>query len=307
MTHQTSKILYYVDSTPINQKDIENALMSIGVKKGDVIMIHSDIGSFGRLGTFDRNFLLQSLVDSFKNSVGDSGTIIMPTFTYSFLEDKPYDVSNSKSIVGTLTEYFRKLPDVSRTAHPTHSVAIWGKNKKNFLNIGKGTFDKESVFGKLHQMNGKIVFFGVSFNESCTYVHYIERMHRVPYRYMKKLRGKIIANGKRYEDEILFYKRYSVFLSSFLNFEKYIIKKNILKEIKLGNNSISMVECGDLFKEGCKLLDDDIYFLVKNDTIILNIFNKSIYLFLKYFPWPIRILNDAVSTFFKWFRKNNNI
>ena len=191
MSQMASNILYYADSAPVTQKDIENALADAGIKKGDTIMVHSDIGSFGKLGTLDREFLLQSLVKSLKNTIGPDGTIIMPTFTYSFNKHEPYDIKNTKSTVGTLTEYFRKQKDVSRTAHPTHSAAIWGKHKKELLNIGKGTFDKSSIFGKFHQMNGKFVSFGVPLHMSCTFIHYIEHIHKVPYRYIKKIKGKI--------------------------------------------------------------------------------------------------------------------
>jgi len=305
MSQMASNILYYADSAPVTQKDIENALADAGIKKGDTIMVHSDIGSFGKLGTLDREFLLQSLVKSLKNTIGPDGTIIMPTFTYSFNKHEPYDIKNTKSTVGTLTEYFRKQKDVSRTAHPTHSAAIWGKHKKELLNIGKGTFDKSSIFGKFHQMNGKFVSFGVPLHMSCTFIHYIEHIHKVPYRYIKKIKGKIITGNKKYEEEISFDNRYAVFFASFLKFEKYLLKEKLLKEVKVGKSIISMIESDVLLKEGCKLLDNDIYFFVRNDKIIFKIINYSLYFFLQYFPWPFRMLNEAGSIFFCWLRRNN--
>ncbi|MBI3034741.1 AAC(3) family N-acetyltransferase [Candidatus Woesearchaeota archaeon] len=128
-----SDALYYSNSTPITKNGIKNALLSLGVKKGDLVMVHSDIKPFGRLGTSDRDFLLQSLIDAIKESVGANGTIVMPTFTYSFFKNLPYDAKNSKSAVGVLTEYFRKQPDVGRTIHPTHCVAICGRHKNELL------------------------------------------------------------------------------------------------------------------------------------------------------------------------------
>jgi len=299
------KALYYSDSAKITQKDIEKALAEVGLKKGDTIMVHSDIGSFGKLAAFDKNFLLQSLVNSLKKIVGKNGTIIMPTFTYSFNKNEPYDIKNTKSTVGTLTEYFRKQKDVSRTVHPTHSAAIWGKHRKYLLDIGKGTFDKSSIFGKLHKVNGKFVSLGVPLHMSCTFIHYIEHMHKVPYRYMKKIRGKITRDGRKYEDEISFDNRYAIFFSSFLKFEKYLIKKNLLKEVKVGKSTISMIESDILFKEGCRLLDQDIYFFIKNGTITHKLINHGLYFFLQYLPWPFKVLNESGSIFLRWLRKNN--
>lgn len=302
MNSSESKTLYYSDSALITKKDIINALTKLGVKKGDIILIHSDIGVFGKLATFDKNFLLQSIIDSFKEVVGESGTIVMPTFTYSFLKNKPFDVAKSKSTVGTLTEYFRQQPEVKRTIHPTHSVAIWGKYKNSLLNIGKGTFNKTSIFGKLHELHCKIIFFGVSFHKSCTHIHYIEEIHGVPYRYVKKIKGKIIVDKKEYEYQFLFYCRYAFVINSFLRLEKRLKKVGLLKEVRLGNSLISITGVDDMFNEGYKLLDKDRYFFLKEDTIAIRIYNRVVCFLLDYTPWPIRILNDIASKLLRFFR-----
>lgn len=298
MSKNSSKIpttLYYADSAPVTQKDIENALISVGINKGDIIMVHSDISSFGKLGTSDRNLLLAALVGSLKKSVGKDGTIIMPAFTYSFFKNKPYDIKNSNSDVGILTEYFRNQPEVIRTVQPNHSVSIWGDHKKKFTQIGKDSFDKDSIFGKLHKMNGKIVFFGVPFHKSCTFVHYIEQIHGVPYRYMKKFKSRIILEDKEYEDEFTIYYRYSFFFNSMSELERHIAKKGLLKTAKVGNGKISMVECDTLFKECCKLLDKDAYFLLKKEPFIFKLFNYGMYPFLNYMQWALKIADYFVA------------
>lgn len=296
MNPQPTNVLYYTNSTPVTKNDIKNALINVGIHKGDVIMVHSDIKPFGRLGTSDKDFLLQSIIDAIKESVGGNGTIIMPTFTYSFFKNEAYDIKNSKSAVGVLTEYFRKQLDVSRTIHPTHSVAIWGRHKNELLSIGKGTFDKNSIFGKLHNMNCKFVFFGAPFR-ICTFLHYIENMHKVPYRYMKNFKGRMIIKEKEYEDKFSLYCKYVFIFNSMLGFEKFLIEKGLLKEVKVGDGIISMIDANTLFEEGYKLLDKDIYFLVKNEPFIFKLFNKIIYPFLVYLPWPFRMINNIALKF----------
>ena len=285
--------LYKLDGKELYYPDFINALKNVDIKKGDTIFVHSSVSAFGKLSTFDTEFLLKTLINSLKESVGDNGTLILPTFTYSFLKNEPYDKTNSKSKVGTLTEYFRKQPDVSRTVHPNHSVAIWGKHKSELLKIGKDTFDNASIFGKLHKLDGKIVFFGAPF-QSCTYVHHIEQMHGVPYRYMKKIRGKIIDSDKEYEDEFTFYVKYVVFFTQLSNLEKYLIEKKLLKEVKLGHGTISMVDANVLFKEGQKLLDKDVFFFLKNEPKIFSIFNKISCFFLKNEPKILKNLNEFI-------------
>jgi len=286
--------LYEYEGKKIYSYHFVNALRDVGINNGDAVFVHSRVSAFGKLLAFDKNFLLQSLTNSIKDAVGSDGTIIMPTFSYSFDRNEAFDVNNTQSTVGTLTEFFRKHPGVIRTVHPNHSVAIWGRNKYTLSNIGKDTFDENSIFGKLYKLNGKIVFLGAPF-QSCTFIHYIEQMHKVPYRYMKKFSGKIIIDGKEQNEEITFYSKYGVFFSSFSDFEKHLLEKGIMKSAKVGAGNIMAAECEDIFDEGYKLLDKDIYFFLKNYPIMFGLLNKISYPFLKYFPLPIRILDKMVS------------
>jgi len=256
--------LYKYDGEAITEKDIYSALARVGCRKGDAIFVHSDLAVFGKLMCFDRNLFLGSICDAIKESVGAEGTVIMPTFTYSFCDGHPFDVKNSKSKVGVLSEYFRNLTDVVRTIHPIFSVAIWGKQKEEVAAIGKDSFDGRSIFGKLHEMNGKIVFLGARF-QTCTYIHYIEQTHGVPYRYMKRFTGKINAGGRVYDDECTFFVRYlekNVKLNT-VRLEKHLLTKGIMKECELGDGRILVVPSGILFEEGWRLLDQDIFFFLK--------------------------------------------
>jgi len=288
--------LYEHEGSKIYYSDFVKSLKDAGIKEGDTVFVHSRVSAFGKLLTFDRSFLMQALIDSIKECIGNEGTIIMPTFSYSFDKSEPFDVSNTRSTVGVLTEFFRKQDDVIRTAHPNHSVVVWGRNNKDLSMIGKDTFDENSIFGKLHKLNGKIVFLGAPF-QSCTFIHYIEQMHKVPYRYMRTFKGKVIIEGKEKDEEITFYNKYNVFFSSFSRLEKHILEKGLMKNIKLGTGNIMMIKCRDLFDEGYKLLDNDIYSFLKNDPIIFGLFNRMSYPFLKYFPLPVKVLDKVVSKF----------
>ncbi|MBI2523099.1 aminoglycoside N(3)-acetyltransferase [Candidatus Woesearchaeota archaeon] len=288
--------LYEHEDQKIYPSHFVKALKDAGINEGDTVFVHSRVSAFGKLLALDKHFLMQSLIGSIKDAVGIDGTIIMPTFSYSFDKNEAFDADKTQSTVGSLTEFFRKQDDVVRTRHPNHSVAIWGANKYDLSNIGEDTFDENSIFGKLHKLNSKIIFFGAPF-QSCTFIHYIEQMHQVPYRHMKKFSGKITVNGNEHDEEITFYNKYSVFFSSFSRLEKHLLEKGIMKNAKVGAGNIMAVKCKDLFDEGYNLLDKDIFFFLKNKPIIFDLFNKLSYPFLRYFPLPIKILDKLVSKF----------
>jgi len=257
--------LFQHEGKTITEKDIAVALSEVGCRKGDTVFVHSDVGVFGKLLCLDRNLFFESIWNVIRESVSPDGAVIMPAFTYSFCNDEPFDVRNSKSKVGVLSEYFRKTPDIVRTLHPIFSVAIWGQDKEQLAMVGKDSFDEGSIFGKLHEKNGKIVFFGARF-QTCTYAHYIEQMHGVPYRYVKTFEGRIICGDKEWKDSCTFLVRdleKNVF-SDFSKFERHLDENNLLKQVTLGNGNISLVGAEVFFEECIKLLNEDIYFLLKN-------------------------------------------
>lgn len=256
--------MYTVNGKDIYYHDFIDVLKKAGIEKGDIIFVHSDISVFGKLATQDTDFLLNCLVDALKESVGPEGTVVMPTFTYSFCKNEIYNVISSKSIVGVLTEFFRKKEEITRSMHPIFSVAVWGKHKKELLELGKDSFDKDSVFGKLHKINGKIVFLGAPF-QSCTFIHHIEQMHGVPYRHIKHFKGKIQTKTVEHEDECTYLVRHldknvNTLLSKL---ENHLLTKGIMKEKMLGNGRILVVNTGALFAEGYRLLDKNIYFFLE--------------------------------------------
>lgn len=261
---QTKVPLYKTDKKTIFYDDIVKALRNVGLQIGDLVLVHSDVSTFGKLVNYDRNYILLHLVEALKEVVGDEGTLIIPTFTYSFCNNEIYDIDKSKSTVGALTEYFRKLDSVFRTINPIFSFAIWGKSKEDFLNISKDSFDEDSVFGIFHKKLGKIVFLGAPF-QSCTYIHYVEQTFGIPYRYIKTFTGIIKSKNNEYKDSYTFNVRYldKKAITDLSKIENYLLQSNFMKKVKVGNGEILCVEADILIKEGHKLLEENVYFFLK--------------------------------------------
>jgi aminoglycoside 3-N-acetyltransferase len=255
--------LYEYDNKKIFYIDIEEALKKL-IKPGDIVWAHSDISVLGKLCLFDRKQLLDSFLLSLKECVDKNGTIIMPTFTYSFCKNEIFDIENTKSTVGILSEYFRNQTGVLRSNHPIFSSAVYGKYKNEFTNIGNDSFGEDSIFAKLHKLNGKIVFLGAPFL-SCTYLHYIEQKLNVPYRYLKKFTGTIKTNNKPQKNTCTFFVRKldkNVELDT-TKLEKHLLENKMMKKVNIGNGIILSVKANDLFMEVKNLLKKDINFLLK--------------------------------------------
>lgn len=236
----------------------------LGIKKGDTICVHSQLFLLGAPAC-RKHELLSYLCKILLECIGENGTLIMPAFTYSFCRKEVFDVRNTPSTVGILTEYFRQLPDTDRTVHPIFSFAVYGKRKKEFLDIGLDAFDdKNSVYGKMLQSNDKILLLGAP--RGYTFYYLAEQSVGVSHRFYKHFTGEIIDGDKRYCMTVPYYVRHLDMVSAEDEdkVNEYLTKQKIQTVEALCNGSISMFECRSMF-ECCteKIKQDETFFLKK--------------------------------------------
>lgn len=161
--------------TPV---DLNRALVELGVVAGDVVMVHSAFDSFLGFqgGPVDAIRTLQEVVGG-----GARGTLMMPTIPFRgtaveyALGDPVFDVRQTVSRMGLLTELFRRSPGVVRSIHPTHSVAVWG-NRAEAIIAGHERAEtpcgRSTPYEKLLEYDGKILLAGVPAN-TMTFCYFI--------------------------------------------------------------------------------------------------------------------------------------
>ncbi len=257
-----SKKAIFLADGPVYKTDIKNVLASIDIQKGDAVVLHSDLSVFGGIGDIrDRNTFLDEIINCFKEIVGAEGTLIVPSFTYSFLCGETFDKENSPSKVGVLSERFRQHPDIMRTPHPTHSFLVWGKRKDELSGIPRSySFGEGSIFQLLDEIECKIVFFGAKF-QSCTQVHYMEELTGVPNRKWKRMNGKMIAGCKETELSYDYYSPTKSFSLShaydFSKLESILEKKKLLLNATLGYGQVKVIGSRQLGEQVQELLKKD--------------------------------------------------
>lgn len=229
--------------------DIVDALKKTGIKKGDTIFIHSDIGSFGKVNpTCTKNEYVDGYIHALQKTVSEQGTVLMPTFTYSFCKGRVYDPDLTPSTVGILTERFRSLDDVLRTDDPIFSAAALGKNASDYLDVGLDCFGEKSIFEKLYLNDVKLVFLGETFN--ITFMHFVEQACNASYRYLKRFTGTIEKNGVREERTVTYNVRR---LDEDVRYDlegiaSSIEQRGLLRTARLGHSQIRVVSARDAFR-----------------------------------------------------------
>ncbi|MBI5297355.1 MAG: AAC(3) family N-acetyltransferase [Chloroflexi bacterium] len=179
--------------------DLVAGFRSLGVEAGDTLLVHSSYKSFGPVDGGPQTVIraLELALDT----DGD-GTLIMPTFNFDFNKGQAWDVRTTPSKMGVLTEVVRQDPRAKRVFHPFYSFAILGRHAEMLGSLRyKSAYERDSVFGKLRDLDGKIMVIGLSYNDSMTFFHHIEQMEGVDYRFLKQFTGEVTdADGNTYTD-----------------------------------------------------------------------------------------------------------
>lgn len=158
----------------ITGKQIEDGLKKLGLTKGDIVVVHSSLSSFGEVDGG-----ANTVVDSLLNVIGDEGTLIAPTFTYGL---DVFDPAESNSLCGAITEAARKRSNALRSSHPTHSVVAIGDLADVIVEGHEkvNAFARGSALFKALQAKAKILQLGVT-NTTNSMIHVAEELANVPY------------------------------------------------------------------------------------------------------------------------------
>lgn len=241
-----------------------NALRECGISKGDVVFNHSNIGFFGMPeGAKNATDTCRIITSAIFEVIGESGTFVVPTFTYSFGSDKVekvFDIENSSSGMGIFAEYIRKLPEAKRSADPMFSVAAVGKKAEELTkNISTECFGKDSFWDRFYKFGGKICNF--NFDSGSTFIHYVEKCLNVPYRKNYKFSGKI--NGQ--EKTFIYFARDLESKTAYPRFERFdqLAKQKYSKTAKLGRGEIVMITATDTYNLIKDTLDKEPDFLTE--------------------------------------------
>ena len=183
----------------------------IGVEKGDVILLTSDITDlFMQCQEHGEHFDVNVLLDRFQEAIGEEGTLLIPTYNWGFCQGKTFDYRRTPSKTGAIGNAALRRKDFVRTKHPIYSFAVWGKDAAELCAMDNvESFGADSPFAYLERVDGKNVFIGsASLRNSFTYIHYIEQKSGASYRFSKTFHSQYIdADGQESERDYAMYVR----------------------------------------------------------------------------------------------------
>lgn len=163
------------------KEDLTKAIEEMGIKSDDTVFIHSSMKSIGKVdGGAD------TVLDAFMDYLSE-GLLILPTHTWARMSETHniYDPKKEPSCVGILSNLFMTREGVLRSLHPTHSIAVFGKDGKEYI---KGEeylttpCSPGGCYDRLRERNAKILLLGVNHIRN-TFIHSVEEVLQVPERF----------------------------------------------------------------------------------------------------------------------------
>ena len=247
-------------------KDIKKAYIEAGVTRGRVVLLKTDLRPLGPCSLAKRSEILEAHFNALADIIDLSqGTIVVSTASDSLYNtDIPFDIENTPSERGVLTEYIRSHPESVRSFHPFLSYTAIGAHSSQICrNVSRHAYGLETPKDRMLKLGALYLSVGLEPRLTCSYVHHLEMLMGVPYRYTKEFEHPVVRGDKVNRE--LFYSflwYYGVDLERNVNiniFKNYQKMGYIINESPLGCGKVYGYNVVDFCDSTAKFLRDNIY------------------------------------------------
>jgi aminoglycoside 3-N-acetyltransferase len=168
----------------LDRGQIEAVLREAGLGEGDAAFVQAAMSSFGTIEGGP-----EAVIGAFEQVLGPDGLIVMPAFpldrpALDYLREGPvFDLRNTPSRMGAVSERFRTSPGAVRSLHPTHSVSARGLGAEALVaghELAETPFGAGTPFARLIDRGAHQVFFGSGVG-AITLYHAFECLRDPPY------------------------------------------------------------------------------------------------------------------------------
>ncbi|MFT2111494.1 AAC(3) family N-acetyltransferase [Marinomonas sp. 2405UD68-3] len=243
---------------------IVDSLRSLEISKGDVVFSHISLLELGLC----QSDVVDTFISAMKEVIGEEGSFLTPSYSYSFCNGKDFDPLTTKSEVGAFSNALISRHKMARSIDPLFSLVGFGPHTAElFKALPPSSFGEDCVYERLLKANAKVCNIGISF--FCfTPIHYLERTLNVPYRFDKVFSGTCILENERIPIEWDYYVRHlnecCVADCSLLHNES--LKRGITSQASLGLGQVYAAPLAQLYKLAENLIKQDQWCLVQGNS-----------------------------------------
>jgi len=209
-----AEVIKKTKNGPVTVDSIKEDLLSLGMKPGMVLVVHSALSPMGWV-----NGGPVAVIQALEDVLGPGGTLVMPTHSAGLSDPEEWsnppvpqdwketirqtmpaydpDLTPTRSM-GAISETFRKQPGVLRSYHPHMSFSAWGKQagfitKNHQLDFALG---EKSPLARLYDLEAWILLLGVK-QDNNTSLHLAESRADFPGKKEIKQGAPLMIDGER--------------------------------------------------------------------------------------------------------------
>ncbi len=239
----------------------ENLFNNLQLKNGDKVLVSSDILRF-LLKKKEKDIEQEAnkIIDNLIEKIGESGTLLLPTYNWDFCKGIEFNYKKTLSLSGALGNVALKRKDFLRTKNPIYSFATTGKDSRMLAKLNHTScFSLDSPFGYLIKNKGKNLFLDLDYKKGFTFCHVAEETVGVDYRYKKIFSGFYVdqTNNKFKANFSMFVRdtRSNVGMTVISEkFDSFLEKVNAIKKYELNEMKITIID----IEKAYNLMVDDI-------------------------------------------------
>lgn len=236
-----------------DSSDLLRAIRALGIQPGDAVMLHSAFEPHhGFRGDID------SLIDVFVEAVGLNGHLLMVSLPYrssslAYLQSgRRFDVRRTPSMMGMVSEMFRRRDGVQRSVHPTHPILVYGPQAERFIAahpLCRHPCGPNTPFDELVRADGKVLFFNAAFN-TLTFFHWLEHMvhEHLPFTLYTDEPYEVAvtdADGNSRTVTTYVFNERAIRRRRFERFEKAMRDRGAIRSRRVGNSQLLAVDLKD--------------------------------------------------------------
>jgi aminoglycoside 3-N-acetyltransferase len=250
--------------------NFEESIRLVGIESGDLVLFHI---AADKLGPPKERCVWNSktIIDVLEKIVGQEGTILIPSFSYSFCgEGEKFDPQTTLSKVGGVSNYIIRqgVNDQNtwkRSSDPLFSALGRGPLVEElFRDLPTTSFGNDCLFERLIKKHAKICLIGIDLSV-LTAIHHLEFCCNVPYRFDKNFTGISVNNSQELKQTWTYFVRvYDPRTAANLTrLDCDAMNQGIIQRVSIGKSYISAFDLQDILNLAKQHIDRDVFSFIQ--------------------------------------------
>jgi aminopeptidase-like protein/aminoglycoside N3'-acetyltransferase len=272
-----SEAAYVETAEAYAETDLLAALRAAGLTRGDMVFVQLCLDTLGPLGGVGPSPTARGeiVMRVLREVVGETGTLVLPAYTFSFCRGEVFDVERSATHGGDwstsadVLEYARQMPGAVRSGDPIHSAIAIGPGAASLMkDVPPNCFGEDCLQHRLRRVGAKICTIGTGPHEATMVLH-AEVMSGVPFRYKKLFTGDVRENGGTRREGWIYDVRVRC-PNTALDTNRILreaLRHGVVRRVAIGQDALHVMDAERFYEFLCEQIAEDPWFTVKGPPV----------------------------------------